>query len=53
MKVIIKTFKYPLILISCQLCGMLFMYYKIDFVGYIIAGIIEGIIGTLIANKKI
>lgn len=53
MKDLLNDLKYTIILILCQISGMLLVYYQADAVWFIVSGILLGVLGTLMKNKKI
>lgn len=53
MKDLLNELKYTVILISCQISGMLLVHYQVDSVWFIVSGILLGVLGTLMKNKKI
>lgn len=53
MKELLCRYKYTVILMACQLCGMLMMHYQVSLIWYVAAGSIEGILGSLMYYKKI
>lgn len=53
MKKLLNMYKYTIILMFCQLCGMLMEYYEVNLIWYVISGTIAGILGSLMYHKKI
>lgn len=53
MKELLNRYKYTIILILCQLCGMLMVHYEVNLVWYVILGSIDGILGSLMYYNKI
>lgn len=53
MKDLLNDLKYTMILLLCQISGMLFVHYQVDAVWFGVSGILLGVLGTLMKNKKI